>query len=133
MIKNIIRLLAFSFLFLPFLLVPSFATEVDTLQDDVFVPGFEDIPLMQGLTEAGESVASFDSPSGRFIQVYMVADKTLKKTKILSFYKEALIPLGWEKTKTPYCFKREDEVLCLDISGEVGNLIVKFELNSVAK
>lgn len=126
MIKRVITLSIF--LFAVCLCHSAFAE-----QPEAFVPGFEDIPLMPGLIETNEAITSFDSPSGRFIQVYMVADKDLSITKIRNFYKESLIPLGWKQAQKTSCFDREDELLCIYVSGAEKNLIVRFELNTVTK
>jgi hypothetical protein len=73
-----------------------------------FVAGFEDLPLMPGLTQAAGSATVFDSPSGRVIESY--AEGNVDKPAVMDFYAKTLPQLGWRQI-APYRFKREGEVL----------------------
>ncbi len=107
----------------------------DDFSDSSFVPGFEDVPLLEGMSPAEDGSMSFDSPEGRFIQVYMSAPQESTKKQIIKFYDESLPPLGWirEKSRNTTCYTREDESLCIDITGNKPPLAVRFELKTVIK
>ncbi|MBR7158741.1 MAG: hypothetical protein IKD08_03550 [Alphaproteobacteria bacterium] len=107
----------------------------DDFSESSFVPGFEDIPLMEGMSLAEDGTMSFDSPEGRFIQVYMSASPKASKVDITKFYEESLPPLGWQQKngKQKSCYLREDEQLCIDISGTKPPFAVRFELKTVQK
>lgn len=90
-----------------------------------FIPGFEDIPLMDGLAQIEDGVTSFDSPEGSFTEVNLHAEPRIKAEHVFAYYGAVLPALGWQKS-TGNCFEREGESLC--IFYESG--IVRFELKS---
>ncbi len=90
-----------------------------------FIPGFEDVPLMDGLAQIEDGVTSFDSPEGSFTEVNMHAEPRIKSEHVFAYYGEVLPALGWQKSKDN-CFAREGESLCIFF--ESG--IVRFELKS---
>ena len=58
-----------------------------------FISGFEDLPLMRGMTERSKTIA-FDTVHGRVLVSF--AQSSESEEKILAFYKEALSQLGWK-------------------------------------
>lgn len=76
-----------------------------------FLPGTEDIPLMEGLTQV-EETASFDNPTERMVLIS--AQTKLAKQNILEFYRKSLNNLGWQE-KAPGQFKRGADSLFIDI------------------
>lgn len=90
-----------------------------------FVPGFEDLPLMRGLTPIAGSGHVFDSPSGRLVESH--ASGRVTRAEVRAFYRESLVALGWSETG-PGRFHRENEVLRIETSGRDGSLQVLFRL-----
>ncbi len=101
------------------------------LADDEFITGFEDLPLMAGLSEQPDGFTSFDSPSGRFIQTLLRADENILPDSIRLFYSENLTSLGWQKDKND-CYKRDDEKLCVKVL-DSQPVFVNIELRSVSQ
>ena len=90
-----------------------------------FIPGFEDVPLMDGLAQIEDGVTGFDSPEGSFTEVNLHAEPRIKAEHVFAYYDAVLPALGWQKI-SDNCFEREGENLC--IFYESG--IVRFELKS---
>ena len=90
-----------------------------------FVPGFEDLPLIPGLTPLAGSGHIFDTPSGRLIESH--AHGSLTRIQVEVFYSESLTPLGWRPAGKGR-YQREQEILKIDTSGQDGNLTVIFRL-----
>ena len=117
-----------------FTFYPSFLMASD-FTEEAFVPGFEDIPLMTGMTYPEDGTISFDSPEGRFIQVYMNSSDNFSRENIEGFYSESLPSLGWQRLKGSKnnCYFRDDEQLCIDISGKNAPFVVRFELKTIER
>jgi len=90
-----------------------------------FIPGFEDVPLMDGLAQIEDGVTSFDSPEGSFTEVNLHAEPRIKSEHVFAYYDEVLPALGWQKI-SDNCFERESENLCIFFTKG----IVRFELKS---
>ena len=95
-----------------------------------FVPGFDDLPLMPGLTVVGEAPVVFDKPGGRIVD--MVAHGPVGQGDALAFYQQALPELGWQPldaTAAQARFRREGELLLIEFAGRERNLTVRFLLS----
>ena len=90
-----------------------------------FLPGTEDVPLMDGL-ESVEETASFDNPSERMVLIS--AETKLSSKKILSFYKQTLNNLGWQEIK-PSHFKRGNDSFFIEITPSSPMNQVQFRLS----
>ena len=90
-----------------------------------FLPGTEDIPLMDGLKNV-EETASFDNPSERMVLVS--AETRLSSQKISSFYKQTLNNLGWQEVKPNY-FKRGNDSFFIEITPSSSINQVQFRLS----
>ncbi len=99
--------------------VPAVAAE------PAFLSEFEDLPLMPGLIEDTDRGMVFDSPSGRVIEA--VAAGAVTAEAVRSFYAATLPELGWQPAGDD-SFRREAEVLRLEISAEGSGVAVKFAL-----
>lgn len=91
-----------------------------------FLPGFEDVPVMRGLTVLPERGHVFDAPSGRLVESY--AGGKVSRDAVSRFYRETLAELGWTAAGDGV-FRREDETLALDYEGSDGDLTVRFRLS----
>ena len=82
-----------------------------------FLPGTEDIPLMQGIKNV-EETASFDSPSERMVLIEAKTD--LPQQSVLNFYRKTLKNLGWKEKKPEY-FERGKDSFSIEItpSGQI--------------
>ena len=96
-----------------------------TVHAQKFVPGFEDIPIIQGLHPIPEKGLFFDAPAGRLVESYLYG--TISRKSILGFYNTTLPSLGWKLTG-PQTFIRGDETLTINVSGKDGFLTVFFRL-----
>lgn len=96
---------------------------------DVFVYGFEDLPLMAGLSqEVGNSIL-FDTPQGRIVQATAVG--TVSQSSVLKFYTETLPQMGWtivDETE----FQREGETLKVEFTAQGQKLKVRFRVEPMA-
>ena len=90
-----------------------------------FVSGFEDLPLMRGMTEATESNVAFDTVHGRVLVSF--AQSSEGEEKILAFYKEALSQLGWKFNRDGEFFRGE-EILTIDFLPDGDYLAIRFSL-----
>ena len=95
-----------------------------------FVSGFEDLPLMDGLTEQADSGVVFDKPDGRIIERY--ASGPLSMDSVMSFYRETLPQLGWmpvvAKAAKHLAFEREGESLDVEFKTVGSELVVRFSV-----
>ena len=98
------------------------AQTITQADDQTFLEGSEDIPLMDGLV-AAEGGMIFDSPAGRIVESFAVGE--VGRADVLAFYDRSLPALGWAKTE-PGRYTREDEVLRIDFFGPDGGLTVRF-------
>ena len=90
-----------------------------------FVSGFEDLPLMRGMTEVTESNVAFDTVHGRVLVSF--AQSSEGEEKILAFYKEALSQLGWKFNRDGE-FLRGEEILTIDFLPDGDYLAIRFSL-----
>jgi hypothetical protein len=83
-----------------------------------FISGFEDLPLMPGLTQVPDAGTMFDTPSGRVVEAY--AKGKVAVADVAAFYDKTLPHLGWKKV-TAHRYRREGEVLDLEIGDGKGS------------
>ncbi|MDJ0949816.1 MAG: hypothetical protein QNJ94_12940 [Alphaproteobacteria bacterium] len=93
-----------------------------------FIEPLGDVPLMPGLTVASDYGVSFDSPSGRIVEA-MAYDESgrLAPEAVAAFYAKSLPQLGWT-TIGINTYRREGEVLRLELGREGGKLRVRYFL-----
>ena len=96
----------------------------------VFLSVLEDVPLMSGLSEQTDDTIYFDTPGGRIVEAYAVG--TVTKESILTYYKESLASLGWNRTAHG-TYVRENEFLSISVKMEGANAIVRFALSPDGK
>lgn len=77
-------------------------------QDNRFVAGFEDLPLMPGLEQGKDSGTVFDTPAGRVIEAY--AEGSVMAADVDAFYAKTLPQLGWRQISDRR-YRREGEIL----------------------
>jgi len=90
---------------------------------DSFVYGFEDLPLMEALSQVAGSSVLFDTPQGRIVQATAVGP--IDKDSVLTFYRTTLPQLGWIMAGDAE-FQREGEILKLEFSERDSLLEVRF-------
>ena len=90
-----------------------------------FISGFEDLPLMRGMTETTENNVAFDTVHGRVLVSF--AKSSESEEKILAFYKESLSQLGWKITRDGE-FLRGEEILKIDFLPDGDYLAIRFSL-----
>ncbi|MBT6961083.1 MAG: hypothetical protein HOA00_08050 [Rhodospirillaceae bacterium] len=96
---------------------------------DGFVSGFEDLPLMDGLTQVAQESVLFDTPQGRIVQASAVGK--VSQSAVLQFYSETLPQLGWtivDETE----FHREGETLRVEFTTQDQKLEVRFLVEPTA-
>jgi hypothetical protein len=95
-----------------------------------FLSGFEDLPLMDGLTEQADSGVVFDKPDGRIIERYASGPLTAESVK--AFYAATLPQLGWQakpdKRANHLAFEREGESLDIEFKKVDSELVVRFSV-----
>ena len=96
---------------------------------DVFLSGFEDLPLMAGLTQVVGNGILFDTPQGRIVQASAVG--TVSKSSVMQFYAETLPQLGWVRVDDAE-FQREGETLRVEFTDLNQRLEVRFLVEPTA-
>ncbi|MFB0992760.1 MAG: hypothetical protein QMB78_11260 [Rhodospirillales bacterium] len=94
-----------------------------------FISVIEGLPLMPGLSEDADGAMSFDTANGRIAET--IASGQVVPENVLGYYKGALPQLGWKRL-TAKRYRREDEVLIIDITKDDGGavpVIVHFRLS----
>ncbi len=84
-----------------------------------------DLPIMPALREVPEAGVSFDKPEGRIVEVY--AEGLAGPEEVLRFYHQTLPQLGWQASG-PKSFRREGEVLALDLESDGDRLTLRCSL-----
>jgi hypothetical protein len=94
---------------------------------NAFVPGFDDLPMMPGLTPGSDGPTVFDAPGGRIVESQV--DGRGSPARVMDFYRDTLPQLGWQAAGPEGTFEREGELLRLQIH-EVGRgqITVRFSL-----
>lgn len=90
-----------------------------------FLPGTEDIPLLDGLRQV-EETASFDNPSERMVLIS--AQTQLSRHEVLTFYRQTLANLGW-KEKSSGKFERGNDTLFIEITSDGKRNQIQFRLS----
>lgn len=90
-----------------------------------FVPGIEDLPLMDELQAIDGSGFAFDSASGRLVEAY--AGGNVTREAVEAFYDRTLPELGWTETGDQ-AWQREGETLVIEFVEGAGPLTVRFQL-----
>ena len=90
-----------------------------------FLSGFDDVPVMRGLSPVESKELVFDSPGGRIVEGYVAGNVT--RSAVQRFYWSTLPQLGWERTGEQE-FSREGERLRIGYTGQDGDLTVRFTL-----
>jgi len=93
---------------------------------DAFVAGFDDLPLMPALTQDPDGTLVFDSPYGRVVEAR--ARGHVAAASVLDFYRGALPQLGWRPGMEAGTWRREGEVLTLDVKPDGGAVTVRFQV-----
>ena len=106
--------------FLSFLLTSSLA-----FAQEAFLPGTEDVPLMEGLTVNPTANLDFDTPAGQ-IRTVNATGKSLTGQKITAYYRQTLPALGWRFEKGNR-FVREKDSLVITVLKETKPAVVRFE------
>ncbi len=83
-----------------------------------FVPGFDDLPLMDGLTAAADALTVFDTAAGRIIESRAVGK--LAAGDVAAFYRRTLPALGWVVAAAPLTFARDGETLAIAVEPVIG-------------
>lgn len=116
------------------LLFPTFgicsSIENNSSETESFFVGFEDMPLMSGLTQIIDAGVVFDAPQGKIAEAYAQSSNVSEK-ELFVFYSHALAQLGWEKSKTALSFTREGESLLIDVIEKKPLLIVRFKISPI--
>jgi hypothetical protein len=107
-----------------FSLILTLATQFSSVRAaESFVYGFEDLPLMTGLSQVVGNSVLFDTPQGRIVQATAVGD--VRQSSVLQFYAETLPQLGWTLVADAE-FRREGETLRLEFTMLDQRLEVRF-------
>lgn len=91
-----------------------------------FLAGFDDLPVMPGLSAVDGAGIVFDTPSGRIVEGYAAGPVT--EASVSRFYDKTLPQLGWRQVAKNE-FRREGEHLKIDFKGKDKALTVRFTLS----
>ena len=90
-----------------------------------FIPGTEDIPLMENLAMDENETISFDTPAGQIMQVQ--AKTNLSPKAVQTFYENTLPAIGWQKNG-PNSYHRGQDKMTLSTKTTGTTTIVKFQM-----
>lgn len=93
--------------------------------ENLFVPGTEDIPLMEAITPFDDGNMRFDSPQGRVVESLCFTNLSIQE--ITQFYDQSLPPLGWIKQENGYL--RNGEIFTIESWNENQLTMIRFRLN----
>ncbi len=102
-------------------------------EEEQYLSGFEDLPLMAGLEELSEGGVMFDAPQGRIVHAYARGD-AVEPAAVFDFYTQTLTQMGWrpgaaeEEDASRKQFRREGEILEVRIINRKTPLVVLFTL-----
>jgi hypothetical protein len=102
-----------------FFAAPAFADE------QAYVAGIEDLPLMPGLKQSIVPPTEFDKPNGRIVE--STASGKVSAAKVQEFYDQTLPQLGWVSVG-PYEYVREDEALEIGVRKQGSGAMVRFTI-----
>jgi hypothetical protein len=92
---------------------------------EVFLAGFEDVPVMPGIAvDPGASIA-FDTPAGRIVEAYGAG--TVTRDAVRRYYQTTLPQLGWTRTGE-LTFQRDGETLTVEMLDSAAALTIHFRL-----
>lgn len=104
------------------ILMPMIASAADSFFTDL-----EELPIMSGLAENQAAAVTFETASGRIIEVE--ASGAVQAGSVLKFYGETLPQLGWARVADGV-FERDQERLTLKISDTgTDRVLVAFSLS----
>ena len=86
-----------------------------------FIAGFEDVPLMEGMTQISKDTISFGNEESRFVEAYITGESTSFQ-EVADFYVKTLPQLGWNyqgQRDHALLFYRESELL--EIAQEIAS------------
>ena len=96
---------------------------------DIFFDDLGDVPKMQNMQYIDEGLIVFDSPFGRFIELFVLSKDDSQK--IIDYYQSSLPELGWQQQTTTQ-FQRYNELLVIDFfkaTNQPSHIIVRFTLS----
>lgn len=96
---------------------------------NAFFDDLGDVPKMQNMQYIDEGLIVFDSPFGRFIELFVLSADD--NQRIINYYQQALPALGWQQQSATQ-FKRNHELLVMDFfktSHKPSHIIVRFTLS----
>lgn len=96
----------------------------------VFLAGFEDVPVMPGITVDDDAAMAFDTPAGRIVEAYAAGPVT--RDAVRQFYQTALPQLGWVRVGE-LTFQRDGETLTVELLDAAAALTVRFRLAPAAR
>ena len=98
-------------------------------EDQLFLEGFPDVPLLESLIEDEDNRVVFDTPSGTVAETMIRAE--IQGRKVLNLYETKLVPFGWQCQRHPTsltCIREKDRLLFLDKNPAAKNGIIILRL-----
>ncbi len=89
-----------------------------------FIPGFEDVPVMQGMIWSGDRSFSFDSPEGSVVTAEFKTRNPVED--VLKYYDDTLKNLGWIRDRSGN-YRRGVDVLLMNISKKSDFSVVRLK------
>ncbi len=105
-------------LFFALLLLISFGFKANA---DIFLVGFEDIPIMDDAVQPENETFSFGNEESRYIETHIIPARGKTFNDVKNFYQKTLSQLGWieqRQNNKSICFYREDDLLEIIKSAE---------------
>lgn len=96
------------------------------MAQEAFMPGTQDIPLMEGLRVDVSDDMNFDTPEGQVI-TFDAQSKHKTGTQIIDYYRDTLPRMGWTETETNH-FVREKDFITLTVIRVRKPGVVRFEI-----
>ncbi len=101
-------------------------THTAVMAQEAFMPGTQDIPLMDGLRVDVSDDMNFDTPEGQVI-TFDAQSKRKTGTQIIDYYRDTLPRMGWTETETNHFVREKDSITLTVIRGRKPG-VVRFEI-----
>ena len=100
--------------FFVFFIVTLLTFNISFANEENFIDGFEDIPMITGMRQETNNDIFFNNEETRYIETNLYAYKPITYEEFANFYTKTLPQLGWtvkEKSQNLIRFSRENDIL----------------------
>lgn len=97
-----------------------------SVKAEEYLPGTEDVPLMEGFEILPSETVDFDTPAGQIVLVTMQSQQR-DLNSFFDFYRSTLKALGWQYHQKGY-FTRERDTLSWHVERKKAPARIRFDI-----